>query len=177
MTYLQNNKVLLRKPEPEDLEFLYNIENNSKYWHLSETRAPYTKWHIRQHIENSNYDIFTSKELRLVIELTENRTSVGIIDIFDFDPHNSNAGLAIIIDEQFRKQGIARDALSLTIEYCFDFLLLHQLYCNIDINNDTSIQLFESFGFKKSGIFTDWKKSKSGYNDVLFYQLINADHR
>ncbi len=173
MNYLQNDKIILRKPEPEDLEFLYNIENNTKYWYLSETKAPFTKWHLKQHIENSKYDIFTNKELRLIIELNNQNIQAGIIDLFEYNPHNSNAGVGIIIEEKFRNEGIASDALDMTIKYSFDFLLLHQLYCNIDKDNFTSIKLFEKSGFKHTGTLKEWKKNKSGYTDVLLYQLIN----
>ena len=39
---LQNEKVILRGLEPEDLEFLYQVENNTEIWKVSNTFSPYS---------------------------------------------------------------------------------------------------------------------------------------
>lgn len=172
MQYLQNESLILRKPEPEDLNFLYSIENNTKFWHLSETKAPFTKWHIRQHIESSNYDIYTNKELRLIIENKKKHVQLGVIDLFDLDPHNLRAGIGIIITEEYQNQGIASKSLGLVINYAFNFLMLNQLFCHIDLNNKKSIKLFEKNKFTKTGILKEWKRMEVSFTDVAIYQLL-----
>ena len=73
----------------------------------------------------------------------ESRT-IGCLDIFDFDPNHLRAGIGILIaDKSNRKKGYASEALEILTEYCFHSLNLHQLYCNITIENESSLLLFQ----------------------------------
>lgn len=81
-----------------------------------------------------------------------------MIDIFDFDFHNKRAGIGILIkNSKYRHKGYGTEALKLLLDYCFEHLNLHQLYCNISEDNEASIKLFkhhefEEIGLKKTGI-------------------------
>ncbi|MDR2011095.1 MAG: GNAT family N-acetyltransferase [Bacteroidales bacterium] len=171
---LENNEIILRKADPEDLDFLYSVENNPNLWFISDTKAPFSKWQIRQHIENSVYDIYTSKELRLIIESKESKKSLGIIDLFEFDPFNMRAGIGIVVCQEYQNMNIATGALGLVIDYAFSVLNLLQLWCNIDENNITSINLFSAkFGFERTGVLKKWKKDGGNFYDVFVFQLFN----
>jgi diamine N-acetyltransferase len=171
MKYLENDNLSLQKPEPEDLEFLFTLENNTEFWHLSDTKTPFTRWHIKQHIENSSYDIYTNKELRLIIRLKENKLAIGVIDLFDFDPNNLRAGIGIVILPEFQKKGIASQSLELVIKYGFEVLNLNQFYCQVDEDNNASVRLFENVGFSKCGTLRKWKRRDYDFIDVSIYQL------
>ena len=56
--------------------------------------------------------------------------AIGTIDLFDYEPMHARAGLGIwIVQESNRRQGYAKEALRLIIEYAFFKLQLNQLYC------------------------------------------------
>jgi len=172
---LKSNTILLRALEPEDLEFLYNCENNPEIWHISNTLSPYSKYILRQYIENSHQDIYTSKQLRLIIATIENKdTPIGAIDLFDFDPYHMRAGVGILIHNTIhREKGYAFESLQLLINYCFEHLKMHQLYCNIASNNQKSLKLFEKAGFKISGTKQEWLKIQDEWENEYILQLIN----
>ena len=172
---LENNNIILRKPEPEDLDFLYSIENNSNFWFVSDTKAPFSRWQLKEHIENTVYDIYTNKELRLIIELKSNNEKLGVIDLFDFDPFHQRTGLGILINKDYQNKGIASESIELVRDYCFDVLDLNQLWCNIDKNNIISINLFEKNGFIKTGVLKSWKRTNKNFVDVYTYQLLNEE--
>ena len=67
MLKLQGENIFLRALEPEDLDFLYELENNGDVWEISGTTAPYSKFILRQYLENAHKDIFEAKQLRLCI--------------------------------------------------------------------------------------------------------------
>ena len=174
MITLKGTSIYLRALEPEDLEFIYKIENNESVWDVSNTQTPYSRFLIRQYLENAHQDIYEAKQLRLAICLNDTFESVGLIDLFDFDPKNNRAGVGIIIlNEANRNSGIGSEALSLVINYSFQQLQLHQLYANIAGNNEISISLFTKFGFQLIGIKKDWNKINNQYEDEILYQLIN----
>ena len=174
MITLKGTNIYLRALEPEDLEFIYKIENNESVWDVSNTQTPYSRFLIRQYLENAHQDIYEAKQMRLAICLNDTFEALGLIDLFDFDPKNNRAGVGIVISsETNRNAGIGSEALQLVINYAFNQLQLHQLYANIGSKNEISISLFTKFGFQKVGVKKDWNKINNQYEDEILYQLIN----
>jgi len=173
---LESEKIKLRALEPEDVDLLQKWENNTTLWHLSNTYAPFSKYILRKYIENSHQDIFEAKQLRLIIDINKAPyKSIGAIDLFDFDPFNLRAGLGILInDVEDRAKTYGSESLKLIIDYAFNCLKLHQLYCNISIENLTSIKLFEKQGFVKSGEKKDWINKGGEWENEAIFQLINS---
>ena len=175
MVTLKGKNIFLRALEPEDLEFIYAIENDENIWEISNTITPYSRFLIRQYLENAQQDIYEAKQLRLAICKKDNQNPIGLIDLFDFDPKNSRAGVGIIIqNDDNRKNGFGKEALELVINFSFSQLQLHQLYANIQTENEASIKLFSTFGFQKIGVKRDWTLSKGKYLDEAMFQLINS---
>ena len=177
MITLKGTNIYLRALEPDDLEFVYAIENDENIWHVSNTQTPYSKFLIRQYLENAHQDIYEAKQLRLAICKNDTFEAVGLIDLFDFDPVNHRAGIGIVIQNEIhRNNGIGKEALGLLIDYSFTQLQLHQLYANIGIDNEPSLNLFATFGFQKIGIKKDWIYNNNSYHDEAIFQLINPKH-
>ena len=173
MVTLQGNTIYLRALEPEDLEFLYAIENDENIWEVSNTQTPYSKFLIRQYLENAHQDIYEAKQLRLAICKKDTFVAIGLIDLFDFDPRNHRAGVGIIVQNDVdRKSGFGKEALGLMIDYAFEQLQLHQLFANIGVENKASLALFTTFGFEKIGVKKDWIRINNVFQDEALFQLI-----
>jgi diamine N-acetyltransferase len=172
MQKLKGDKVYLRALEPSDIDEVYQWENDTSIWHLSNTIAPYSRFVLEQYLAEAHQDIYTAKQLRLVICLPSGK-AIGCIDLFDFDPLNQRAGIGILIAEkEDRGKGYATEALSLLISYCRITLHLHQLYCNITASNDSSIRLFSKLGFEICGTKKQWLRDAKGWNDELMLQFL-----
>lgn len=146
---------------------------------MSNTYTPFSRYIVKQFIENSHQDIFQLKQLRLMIDkIDEKKTeTIGTIDLFDFDPVHRRAGIGILIaNVADRKKGYASDALDTLIKYSFQTLQLHQLYCNITEDNVDSLNLFQSKGFKLIGTKRDWLIFPKGKKDEFMFQLINKEN-
>ena len=172
MKTLKGTHINLRALEPEDLDFLYQIENNESFWQVSHTNTPFSKYILKQYLENAHLDIFEAKQLRLLIEEKLTRKQIGMIDLFDFNPIHKRAGIGILIHPKFQKNGFASEALSNLISYCFSHLNLHQLYANISSDNIKSISLFTKHHFKEAGIKKDWNLLNGKFTDEVLFQLI-----
>ena len=172
MQTLQGQIIKLRALEPEDLEFLFQIENNESFWEISHTQAPFSKYLLKLYLENAHLDIYQAKQLRLVIEEKESLNKVGMIDLYDFNPQHKRAGIGILIHPDFQKKGFASEALKIVINYGFHHLNLHQLYANITSDNTNSINLFRKYHFKQTAIKEDWLLVNDSFKDELLFQLI-----
>jgi len=173
MITLKGEHIYLRALEPEDLEFIHTIENDESVWEMSNTITPYSRYLIKQYLEQAHKDIFEVKQLRLVISSYDD-VALGMIDLFDFDFKNSRAGVGILVkDANERGKGYGKEALKLLVDYSFTHLCLHQLYCNISEENETSIKLFSNQGFKNIGLKKDWNLVNGAYKNEYVFQLIN----
>ena len=173
MILLHGEKVNLRALEPEDLDFLYTTENDTNFWQVSNTQVPFSKFVLKQYLENAHQDIYEAKQLRLIIEESKTNTAIGMIDLFDFNPQHRRAGIGILVHKKFQNSGFASDALSIFIPYCFQILNLHQIFANIIPDNHQSIALFSGFNFKKIGEKKDWLLIDGAFKDEFIFQLIN----
>jgi diamine N-acetyltransferase len=169
MQVLKGTNILLRAMEPEDIDTLYNWENDTHVWHISNTVAPFSRYVVEQYVF-SMQDIYTAKQLRLMIEA--DKKPIGCIDIFDFDPTNKKAGIGILISDEMQNKGYASDALQTLIKYCFNALQLHQLYCSILTDNEASLKLFTKHGFTVCGTRKDWVIVNNVWKDEHFLQLL-----
>jgi len=167
---LENEIILLRAVEPEDLDRLYLWENNSQLWDAGNTRNPYSRFILKQYIVNSDKDIYENKQLRLMIVSKITCDTVGTVDLFDFDIHNSRVALGLFVDSPFQGKGYAKQSLPLIEEYVFDFLKINQLYCHIAENNTASIHMFEKEQYEKTGLLKDWIRTSNGFENIVVFQ-------
>lgn len=173
MLTLKGKHIYLRALEPEDLEFLYELENNTAIWEISGTKTPYARHVLRTYLDNAFKDIYEVKQLRLGICNYENRL-LGLIDLFDFDPGHMRAGVGIVIlESKDRNQGTGTEALKLMLDYAFSTLNLRQVYANVGKENEGSLHLFNKLGFEQIGIKKDWIRSGKEFKDEVLLQIIN----
>ncbi len=172
MVTLKGIEIYLRALEPEDLEFVYQVENDERIWEVSNTQTPYSRFLIKQYLENAHQDIYEAKQLRLVI-CTNRDKVVGLIDLFDFNPTFRRAGLGILIlNKEQRGKGYGKEALQLVIKYGKTHLHLHQLYASITEDNSVSQDLFTKAGFKFIGQRKDWTIVNGKFKNENLYQHI-----
>ena len=175
MLSLKGEHIYLRGLEPEDLDFLYQLENDPEIWEISGTTTPYSKHILEQYLDNAHRDIYDVKQLRLSISNHQD-DCIGLIDLFDFDPKHRRAGVGIVIVKPGdRNKGAGAEALSLLCDYAFSTLDLHQLYANILEDNEASIHLFQKMGFEEVGIKKEWIRTSKGFKNEIMYQKINSN--
>lgn len=177
---LKGTNIQLRALEPDDVELLYRWENDPAVWLLSGSLAPFSKFVLEQYLAGAHQDIYTIKELRLVIELINDEEkknkAIGCIDLFDYDPKNRRAGVGILIgDTSERNKGYASEAIQVLTHYAFTVLDIHQLYCNILQENKISMYLFQRQGFEIAGIKKSWIYDNGKWHNECLLQLIRKN--
>lgn len=190
----------LRAIEPEDIEFLYEIENDPELWSVGVTNVPYSRYALCEYLANTRNDIYADRQLRLVIEDADDQSTamitpvkvndsvassvdmltpiasvsertIGIVDLMNFDPRHMRAEVGIVIQKKYRRMGYARAALAKTVFYAMQTLHLHQLYAVIAIDNDASLNLFESAGFVRSATLNEWLNNNGTYQNAYLMQF------
>ncbi len=170
-------RVILRAPEPTDIDFLYAWENDRTVWHVSNTNAPYSRFAIEQYVMNAQQDIYSTRQLRFMIDITDpsgKTVTIGTIDLFEFEPAHRRAGVGILILREYRSQGYASEALELLVDYAFHTLNLHQLFCHILSTNIVSLNLFANHQFEIIGLKKEWVLIGNEWEDEYILQRVNT---
>lgn len=173
--FIKGSLIALRAIEPTDLKLLFDWENNIDLWSVSNSQVPFSNYLLEEFVNAAHQDIYTNKQLRLMITTLSSNQTIGVIDLFDFEPQHARCGIGIFIDEQFRGQGFAKQSIELIKTYAFSILHLKQIYVHVNASNKTSIALFEHNGFEKNGVKKCWHKTGlNTFEDVWFLQCFNS---
>lgn len=166
--------ITLRAIEPEDIDLLYEWENDTALWELGNVRQPFSRQVLAQYLKDAAKDIYEQKQVRLIVENRKGK-AVGAIDLFEFDPYHQRACLGILIHKTSdKRKGYAHDALCAMEDYCLNILGLRQLYVNISEKNTASIRLFEKLGYAVTGIKKQWLRTPGGWADEWMMQKFLA---
>lgn len=165
--------ILLRAPELEDIEFMMDIENSEEALDAGCTATGlYSRYQIRKFITDLANDIFTDRQMRMVICLPDGEAA-GMIDVFDFNPRHSRAEVGIVVKDTYRHQGIAETALCMVCGHCFNRLGIHQLYAYISEDNKACLRTFQREGFETVGLLKDWMADGREFKSVWLVQKTN----
>ena len=147
----KTKELFLRPIEKKDALSVY-------LWELDKETQRVTQSEIKVSIENvyalieQQTDVHNSNQLRMMICLSNNNASIGMVDLYDVDFVKGNAYVGILIAEkQQRKKGFARQALLSIAQYAKEELNLIKLKAIIQLSNEGSIALFKSLNYLRSG--------------------------
>lgn len=164
--------ILLRALEPSDVDITLKWENDSRLWHLGDTKAPFSRRQIEEYVATYDGDIFSAGQLRLIVESVDSGSALGAVDLYNFDAINRRSAVGILIDEQYRRNGIALRALTLLCDYVYRRLGLRQLWALCASYNTESIGLFTKSDFRQSGRLESWIRDGDQWYDAFVMQRI-----
>lgn len=165
----------LRALEPEDIDYIYALENDPSTWHSGSLLAPISR-HTLSQMVHSSVNIAESSQLRFLVCEHPSGTPVGVFDLFNIDFLNRNASVGLIVyPAENRNRGFAREALTLLEHYAFSHVHLHQLYAEVLAENIPSLKLFLGGDYRVIGTKQEWlRMAEAGYKDVVCLQKINT---
>lgn len=109
--------------------------------------------------------------------IIKNHKKVGTIALQNIDLRNGKAEMVrLIIDNSFKRKGIAYDAENLLLEYAFNYLRLNKVYCYTYVDNKPVIDLHTKFGFKIIGVHKEHIYRKGKYVNVNILELLKEDY-
>lgn len=169
---LRGKRIMLRATEPEDLDLMYIVENDTSLWKYGCANVPYSMYSLRHFIEQTSNDINSDGQVRLVIALSENRNAIGFVDLQNYDLHHRRAEVGIVILPEWQRRGLGSEALSVLSRYAHQHLLIHQLYALVAVDNLPAQALFSRSGYNKTATLQHWLRNVEEWQDAIVYQKI-----
>ena len=172
---LHDGVIGLRALEPTDLDVLYQWENDTTLWTVTDTVAPYSRQVLWQYLENYTADIYKSHELRLMAVMEDTGEPVGIVDLMNYSSLNNRAEMGLLIASAHRGKGYGERALALLLDYARNHIGLRQLYAYVAADNATCLHLLHEGGFSTVGTLRQWRRRGVHYHDVVMLQRLLTD--
>ena len=88
---------------------------------------------------------------------------------------NKRAGVGIVVDENYRRQGHALEGLLLLSNFAFGHLGFHQLFAEVPSNHNSSLDLFIKAGYSTGERRKDWVMKDGTWIDVILMQKIEEN--
>jgi RimJ/RimL family protein N-acetyltransferase len=170
---LEGKHIYLRPLEPGDANGNYphwlNDAEVCRYNSHGDTL--YTREMAQTYIasvtENPSYAVFA-------ICLRVDNRYVGNVSLQQISAKNRNAEFAILIGEpSVYGQGIGYEAGKLLIDYAFNTLMLHRIYCGTHGENRAMQTLALKLGMREEGRRKDAIFKNGKFADVVEYGLLN----
>lgn len=164
-------KVTLRAPEPEDLELLYTIENDSDTWDICSARVNYSRYALKQYIAQQPQEITTAGEVRLMITDSNTGTAVGVIDLTSYSATNRSAEVGITLLKEQRGKGYGKEAIKSIEKYAKEALNLRMLYAHtLTHHNPVAKNLFTASGYTAVAQLPEWHFCNGEYTDLTVFK-------
>jgi ribosomal-protein-alanine N-acetyltransferase len=102
---------------------------------------------------------------------------LGLVNYHDGHIRNKRVAIGYIIHPARQRQGIATEAVSAVLGFCFGELRLHRVQAFIHPDNTGSRRLVEKLGFRSEGLLRDNLRVGDVWRDDLLYALLETEHR
>jgi len=161
--------------EMADVQTLHVWENASEDWWMGASILPVSVEAMTQ-FATGNHDLYRDRQWRWMLDARAEKDApwhaVGAVDLYDFEPRQLRAGVAVHVDHAHRRQGHALEGLGLLEAYAVGHLGLRQLYAEVPANHEASLRLFERAGYVATGKRAQWIRTPHGaWSDVVTMQL------
>jgi ribosomal-protein-alanine N-acetyltransferase len=90
---------------------------------------------------------------------------------------SKRVAIGFIIDPARHRQGIAAEAISAMLDFCFGELSLHRVQAFIHPDNTASRTLAEKLGFRREGLLRDNLHVGDVWRSDMLYALLETDRR
>lgn len=164
---VEGNLIAIREMISDDCIQVLEWENNPVYWVYGENDSPYQLDDMHQLIADLS-DRNKAKQARFVMIELSSQQRVGIIDLYEINFELKQAFVGILVDEKYRNQGMATEALNLIEKVAFEWSI-HRLFAWIQMDNGKSMDLFQKLNYlKKSDEQTLQATNATYLNRYLF---------
>lgn len=165
--------IYLRKLEETDLDQTWKWINDPDIYLTIGIRIPITKTAQKRWFNQLDA---SSSKIVFAICLKEEDKHVGNASLDLINHRHRNARLSIFIaDSKLRGKSIGTRAMKLLIEYAFNFLNLHRLYCKTTAGNEKVINFYKKLGFQDEGKLREHEYIEGQYVDKIILGLLRNE--
>jgi ribosomal-protein-alanine N-acetyltransferase len=173
---LSTPRLRLRQFRAEDADAMHRCFTDAeamRFWnHLVHTKRIETERAVRRCIDcTPSYYRFWA--------VADGKTDrcLGMVTYHHGHIRNKRVEIGYIIDPAHHRKGIATEAVSAMLDFCFGELGLHRVQAFTHPDNTASRKLVEKLGFRREGLLRDNLRVGDDWRDDVLYALLQTDRR
>ncbi|MDG9925375.1 MULTISPECIES: UDP-4-amino-4,6-dideoxy-N-acetyl-beta-L-altrosamine N-acetyltransferase [unclassified Pseudomonas] len=172
---LISKRIRLRAIEEADLCIMAEWRSNPEVYEYFYEYLPISTRQQKNWYEKQLQD---SSEINFIVSRADDNKAIGTVSIYHIDRRNRKAewGRLIIGDKEMRSGGYGAEIEALILQYSFEHLNLHKLYCEVLVDNSSVVELHKKFGFKQEGILRDHAFKAGTYADVAVLSMLDEEY-
>lgn len=172
MRILENDVILMKPVEEEDLEGLLNLRWDADVMeHLR--HEPIGMQHQRQWFKNTMNDVVLSIFLKQEGKLK----LIGTTGLFNIDMRHQHATWKIRIAPEAQGKGLGYKIFIMILDYAFDTLNIRKILGDHFAGNERVAAMKAKLGFVREGVLRKHWYHKGEYRDAEIYNLLKEDYK
>jgi ribosomal-protein-alanine N-acetyltransferase len=166
--------VSLRAPTAGDVEAFIDLTRKSAAFHEPWVSPPTKRSAFDAYLEGLD----GARKLGFLICRPKEEELLGLVNVSEIVRGAfHSAYLGYWIGAPFARQGYMRAGLHGVIRHCFDKLNLHRLEANVQPENEASIALVRSLGFRREGYSPQYLYIAGAWRDHERWAILNPSWR
>jgi ribosomal-protein-alanine N-acetyltransferase len=173
--FLEGERVILRALAKEDINDMYLQWLNDEEVCRGNSHAvfPNTEEKLLRFYEGQQNQM---SQVVLAIIHKEDKKHIGNVSLQSINWISRNAEFAILMgDRSYWGRGFGEEAAQLIVNYGFERLNLHRIYCGTFSNNETMKKLAGKLHMKQEGIRREAVYKAGGYLDIYEYGVLKSE--
>ncbi|WDF82316.1 GNAT family protein [Lacticaseibacillus pabuli] len=169
LSFLSGPRLTLRNITEADYPRLIDIENTAQM-HLvldEDTLYPRTNEDMARLTQRKAPEHFFAIE--------RDNSIVGIIGVFHVDTDHLHCEIGLELAAEAQNPDVGKEALTLMLNFIFNYLPTHKVKLRVDASNDAAIKLYEELGFTKEGTLRDEIFRGGEFQDVALFAIMRHD--
>lgn len=174
--HLENEKILLRPVQAEDVEGILNAANYPAIWeHMSVSLL--TKEAVQNYVEKAIKERAANQSYKFVIVVKETNEIIGSTSFLDIAENHKSVEIGSTwITPKYWRTDINTNCKYLLLKYCFEEWELNRVQIKTGHENIRSQKAIERLGATKEGILRNHMIRKEGsIRHTVMYSIIKED--
>lgn len=174
---IRGPRIDLRPLRRSDAPSLCKYARNREVSRWTYVPHPYRPEHAEQFLKMVS--VWKRKKLATHFGIVWRETGevIGVVGLFDIDLRNRRTEIGYWLGARFRGKGIASEAVSLAVNYCFETLNLHRVFAHVFIGNTASERLLLRLGFQWEGMERESRLRRGRWMDATLYAVLKSEFR
>ena len=147
---LTTERLTLRQLSIDDKQEVFDLRSDTEINRFLDRQLCKTTEDAENFINKVNDNIEKSITYYWAITLTDTKTLVGTICLFDFSSEKNSCEIGYELMTKFQGQGIMKEAAQIVIDYVFQTLKLKKILAFTHYENQSSTNLLLKSNFLKS---------------------------
>jgi [ribosomal protein S5]-alanine N-acetyltransferase len=147
---LTTDRLTLRQLSTDDVQGIFALRSDVEINQYLDRQASKTIQDAASFINKIHESIQKNHSIYWVITLTNTKTFVGTICLFEFSNEENKCEIGYELLTNFQGQGIMKEAAEKVIDYAFHTLRIQKIVAVTHTDNENSIKLLKKLNFMKS---------------------------